>query len=507
MAHHKFGDIPSDLKGLIDDLHKVTEEDFQTRIDLSEHDETIAPLGQAINDFLYQVQKRVESLNLDVRERNELIAKLEQSNRIDALTGTLNRNTFQVLVDTQLSIYKRHGSIFALAIFDIDNFKNINDGCGHAIGDQALKQVAKRVKSVLRKGDYVARVGGDEFAILFGQLGTPEEAGIIADRVHKALLNPFNIDGHEFGCSVSMGIATCPHAGMDQKTLLKNADLALYKAKTSGGQSHVFFSDEIYQAYLKQEYIFDLLQMTFENTFTLHYLPTFSINGGQIKIEGVELLLRPKIHIREDVSITDVIHVAELRGVMPQFGQNILKLAFDEITELSELYPHLDFAINLSASEIDANEAFSTIKTLADEYDAPVERILFEVNEAAFREKEERLSVVLHELKREGFQIAIDDFGKGYSSLTRIRNLPVDVLKIDLSFTHRLTYDEHMKHIVKAIIDLARSLNLRVVCEGVETKGQFDILKTLDGDLAQGYHLAKPVSKEDLHAIVNKYSQ
>lgn len=486
-------DIEQSIHTIANELCKTISGQFDITLQLSNPHESIQKLIMILNFLLESMRKKVEALNDSAIEKDSLIEKLEQSIHIDSLTGLYNRNYFHPFLKQQCVHAERYNECFAIALCDIDNFKSINERYNYLIGDAIIKEASLRLQNSLRDVDTLARLNGNEFGILMPQLTKPEEAGVIAYRLQKTFEQPFIIDNFSIQCHCSIGISTFPHSSSDLKGLLKNADLALHDAKKSDENKYVFFSKEIEFLHKKQEHIYALLRASFENTFTIFFQPTYNLKNETQILSGCELLLRFKERLPYNINTFDVITIAEQRGLMPTFGLTLLTFSFSEISKIYQQYPYLHFGINLSVTQFDSHTLVEQIIQLTRKYALPPSNIVFEVTESALVEDEGVMFDVLKELQENQFKIAIDDFGKGYSSLTRLKNIPADILKIDMDFTQALAEDQQTQKIVKTIIDLSHSLGLKVICEGIETQKQLQLLTSYQCDAIQGYLLSKPL--------------
>jgi diguanylate cyclase (GGDEF)-like protein len=481
--------------------------DFDLTVQSDISHESVQKLIMIINFLLDTVRRKIMAFDLEAKEKEELIEELQKSNQIDFLTKIPNRFAFQNMLESKLLSALKNRSFFALAILDIDNFKEINDQSGHQIGDVFLKTLSSRIQKSLRQTDYIGRHGGDEFALLFSELTSPDDAGILVERIYQILEKEFHIEGFIIPCRVSIGIATFPASGTDTKTLFKNADLALYRSKSKGGNQYSFFTDTIHKIYLRKEIIFSLLKQPFNEIFTLHFQPLYDITKDKPILYGCEALLRTKKKLKMDISIFEIITLAEQRGYMSKLGKNIIELAFAKAVEFQKTHPKLMFSINLSAIQLDKVTFIKTIKSLTKIHQISPKTIIFEITESALIQNEDLMVSILKKLKKMGFMIAIDDFGKGYSAFTRLNTLPADVLKIDMAFTQKLAKDPQTQMIVKSIIQLALYLKLGIICEGVETQKQFDLIKSYGANAVQGYLLSRPLKDTKLKELLAKNTQ
>lgn len=411
----------------------------------------------------------------------------------DALTGLPNRVHFRDRLMTDLPIAHAH-RLMAVMLLDLDHFKDVNDTLGHPIGDLLLIAVASRLKTCVREDETPARLGGDEFALILSNLRHPEDAARIARKIINSLAEPFVIDGHEVRLGASIGVALCPLDGYDPDDLLRNADLALYRAKERGRNTFEFFAVDMAAAIEGRKSLErDLRQAIDGEGLEVHYQPQFNLRSRQLS--GVEALLRWS-HPQRGALLPDAfIPVAEASGLIIPLGAWVLEEACRHASEwqLAAL-PALTLAVNLSLSQCRRGELVDAVERSAERCHFDLRRLELEVTEQIFLPQENTTCTeVLRQLRRLGVTVSIDDFGTGYSSLSRLRDLPIDKLKIDRSFVAGLGREREAELIVRAMIVLGHSLGLQVVAEGVENKKQLDFLEAEDCDGVQGLHLAPPM--------------
>lgn len=448
---------------------------------------------------------REKLLTQAIEERDLLIKKLHHSNELDALTGLLNRHTFELIVNKQIEQVSRAKHLCAFGIFDVDHFKEINDHYGHHIGDLILKEVATRVKNCISEADYLARYGGDEFALLMTRIKRPEQAGIVAKRIIEIFKEPIRLDNNEIKVSVSFGIASYPMSGENLEQLGKNADMALYHAKDQGRNQYQFFNKDIYVAYQRQESIYNILKKTFAETFTLYFQPIFDIREETPKIIGCEALLRLRADLQNDnISIGELIDVAEHRGLINNLGRDILDYAFSRVKILRTYNSDIYFSINLSVMQLESANLADDIMFLKEKYQIDHESVVFEITENAVVRNHESVMNSIRAIKNQGFKLAMDDFGKGYSSLSRLLSLPTKILKFDQLFPRLMFKIPGAEILIQGILQICKALHLKVICEGVETKQQLRTIKLLGCDTVQGYYLAKPMPEEELIALISE---
>jgi diguanylate cyclase (GGDEF)-like protein len=435
---------------------------------------------------------------------SKLVSKLDDLATTDALTGLSNRYQFNYIFEKVLENNKRHSREFAFMIIDVDGFKMINDSYGHDIGDELLKQIAERIHTSVRSSDHVSRLGGDEFAILLTELASSTVTGSIAKQLIERLCDPFKIGTLQLQISVSIGIALYPFASDTVEGLFKAADIALYRVKEKGKNNFEYYTDSMNVAYQRRAVIESALLGAIENNeIYLVYQPRINMQTGQVV--GVEALARWTDDKLGEVLPDEFIRVAEDMGVIHKLGYSLMSMAFSQFEKWQHSHDYSNFglAINLSPYQI-LNQSFvGSMKKLIAQYSVDLNYVEFELTESIFKGDDEHLELSLKEVKELGISFAIDDFGTGCSSLSRLKSLPIHVLKIDQSFIRGITTDGNDAAIVRAVILLAGALQLDVVAEGVETKEQADFLLKNGCLYAQGYYYSKPVSADEIEKLIS----
>ena len=428
----------------------------------------------------------------------------------DALTGLPNRLLFEDRLTQALAQERRAGQLVALLFLDLDRFKAINDTFGHAVGDLLLKAVAERLSQSVRENDTVARMGGDEFTLIFSGLREPEDAGQIAHLILEAMAKPFVLEGHEVHVSTSIGITLYPldNNSIDEKksaieTLLKNADTAMYKAKDQGKNNYQFFKAEMNVATLERLLLENDLRKALENgEFVLHYQPRIHCADGSIS--GMEALIRWRHPTLGLISPATFIPLAEETGLIVPIGEWVLRTACTQTKAwLDAGMRPLRVAVNLSARQFKHADLILTIENVLRATGLSPSYLEVELTEGLAMEDVKQTVITLNALSAMGVSIAIDDFGTGYSSLAYLKRFPVDFLKIDQSFVRDIGGGGDSAAIAKTIIAMAHNLQLQVVGEGVETAEQFDFLRQHGCEEVQGYLLSRPLPAEEFAIFVN----
>jgi diguanylate cyclase (GGDEF)-like protein/PAS domain S-box-containing protein len=424
----------------------------------------------------------------DLQARKQAEQHIRFLAHFDSLTGIPNRSTFNKQLDQEIAsaLDKRRG--LAVMCLDLDRFKDVNDLFGHAAGDAALKGVAKRITAVLRDGQMLARLSGDEFAIIVPELSNPEAAGRIAENILEVLHAPSDDPEADSPISTSIGIAICPNDATERQALLSHADTALYRAKNEGRGIYRFFEASMGAAVRDRRLLeHDLRTAIPRNELRLVYQPQKDITDG--RIIGFEALLRWKHATRGDVPPAEFIPVAEESGIIPQIGEWVLRAA---CTEAATWTQPLIVAVNVSAVQIhNANFAHLVHEILFETGLAPG-RLELEITETALVRDLNRALATLRRIKMLGVRIAMDDFGTGYSSLSNLRAFPFDKIKIDRSFIKSVNVNDQAAAIVRSVLGLGRALRLPVLAEGVETAAELEFLEGELCDQAQGYLLGRP---------------
>ncbi|MGE5259424.1 MAG: putative bifunctional diguanylate cyclase/phosphodiesterase, partial [Actinomycetota bacterium] len=407
----------------------------------------------------------------------------------DSLTGLPNRLQFHQHLDRAVARAKRHGQLMAVFGLDLDRFKDVNDTMGHATGDALLEEVAARLKESVRESDLVGRLGGDEFAIVAEDLAAPEDAMRLARRVCTALGESYHVNGHELATSASIGIAIGPVDDEEpSETLLKNADLALYRAKEDGRNTFRFFEPAMDAALQKRRRLeADLRAALHKNQLYLDYQPQFDLETG--KLTGYEALVRWWHPTEGEIPPTTFIPIAEETGLIVPLGEWILRTACAYATT----WPlDTNLAVNLSPAQFKTQDVYGLVRRVLNETGLEPHRLELEITEGIILQNTEAVIDTLTRLDQLGVAIAMDDFGTGYSSLSYLTRFPVKKIKIDRSFIDTLGTSPQTSAIVSSIVGLGQSLHVTITAEGVETEGQAAMLKQWGCDQVQGFYYGKP---------------
>ena len=420
----------------------------------------------------------------------------------DILTGLPNRQLFLDRLELAVASAHRAGNQLAVLFLDLDRFKIINDSLGHSMGDRLLQAVAERMREILRDIDTVTRIGGDEFTVLVPALHSADDAITVARKIRDAIKLPFVVDGRELFISTSIGIAMFPNDGVDPETLVKNADVAMYRAKAKGRDVFQLYTPMMNSRALEQLSLETGLRRGVVNReFLVHYQPIASMATG--RIEAVETVIRwrhPELGI---LPPRDFIVLAEATGLIVPIGEWVLRSACSQVKLWHEAGHHgLRVAVNLSVRQLQQPDFVTLVSQILAGNDLPASSVEFEITESIAMQSDDGTIEKLRELKRMGMRISIDDFGTGYSSLSALRLFPVDSLKIDGSFVRDVTSDPDDAAIASAVIALAHSLKLTVIAEAVETEQQLEFLRAEQCDSWQGYLFSAPVPVEECTALL-----
>jgi diguanylate cyclase (GGDEF)-like protein len=438
----------------------------------------------------------------DVTERQRAEANIVFMARHDALTRLPNRLLFRERMEQALDMAER-GSQFAVLCLDLDKFKQVNDTMGHPVGDCLLIAVADRLRACVREGDTVARLGGDEFAII--QLGVhqPDDAEVLASRIVAAFSEPFDLDGMLIMAGVSIGATVAPGDSTSYETLMRDADIALYLAKTEDRGTARFFEPEMdARIHMRRMLEQDLRGAITRNEFELYYQPQVDLSEN--RVVGFEALLRWHHPVRGLVSPLDFIPVAEETGMIVAIGEWVLRTACQEATSWPD---DIHVAVNLSPVQFIKSGLVGAVQTALAASGLRPHRLELEITETVLLRDTAETLAALHRLRSIGISVALDDFGTGYSSLNYLRSFPFSKIKIDQSFVRDLIKNKESMSIVRAVIGLGQSLGIKTTAEGVETVGQLNRLRDEGCTEIQGYYLSRPRPADEVPSLIRKLRQ
>jgi diguanylate cyclase (GGDEF)-like protein len=437
---------------------------------------------------------------LDVTRRHQDQAKIAHMAHHDALTDLPNRLRFREQLQHDLDSIRDEASITVLCL-DLDYFKSVNDTLGHPLGDRLLQAVARRLRDSISDSDMVARLGGDEFAIIQRRpKQQPEEATALASHLIGVVGDPYDIDGHQLVIGLSVGIAVGPPDGRDADQLLKNADMALYRAKEDGRGTYRFFEQEMdARAQTRRRLELDLRAAVLNEQFELHYQPILRIDSGQITT--LEALVRWRHPERGMIAPGDFIPLAEATGLIVPIGEWVLRKACSDAAAWSR---PVNVAVNLSPVQFKHRTLVQSVITAIAASGLPAERLELEITESVLLQDSEATLATLHTLRSFGVHISMDDFGTGYSSLSYLRSFPFDKIKIDQSFVRELSTRDDCVAIVRAVAGLGTSLGIATTAEGVETTEQLELLRLQGCGEVQGYLFSRPRPAAEVEAMLGQ---
>jgi diguanylate cyclase (GGDEF)-like protein len=485
------------IKDVLNELARNLRQDKVDQVHISpDGDRTIALSRRTMDDGGSVV------ILEDVTERRRAQERIAHLARFDELTGLANRTQFRERINGMLAAVRNSENHVSIHLIDLDRFKAINDTLGHPIGDKLLKDVARRLSDIIGPNDVITRFGGDEFVVLQSASPQPQDAKRLAQRLARALRDPFDIDGHRIDIGASIGIAMAPDDGLDADELLKKADMALYAAKNGGGGDHCFFAAEMEAAVQERRALeLDLRKAIGTDQFQLHFQPLVDLRNGRVTC--CEALVRWKHPERGNVPPSVFIPVAEETGLILPLGEWVLQQACLE----AATWPHdVKVAVNLSPIQFrDRGLPLQVVQALARSGLA-ARRLELEITERVLLEECDGTVAAMEQLKTLGVSISLDDFGTGYSSLNYLRKFPFDKIKIDQSFIHDLGHERDARAIIRAVASLGAGLDKTVVAEGIETEEQMKLVVAQGVHEGQGYFFGRPMAGDLIRARLETLS-
>lgn len=455
-----------------------------------------------------QQAQTLEQAQRELEERQRAEARLVHDARHDSLTGIPNRTFFMEQLNAAVKAAKKHPEmVFSVLFIDLDRFKVVNDSLGHLVGDQLLIECADRLTSVVRDGDLVARLGGDEFAVLLDQTDTTDDALTAAQRIHEVLQVPMVLEGREIFISASIGISSNWTGSIEAVDFLRDADTAMYQAKNSGRGCSALFDPEMYEQISTQLTLeTDLQRVLQRQELSLHFQPIIDLVEG--RLVGFEALARWQHPRWGNIPPSSFIPLAEETGLILGIGDWTQRMACQQLRLWQRAYPQtadLTMSINLSVKQFGSPNLITTIDDTVAATGLSYRHLHLEITESALIDNPQSAEFILRALRERGVQLGIDDFGTGYSSLNMVHQFPVQVLKIDRSFTHRMAVDHRGVAMVQSILGLANNLGMTAIAEGVETQAQLDQLRILNCPLAQGYYFSKPLPADEAEQFIKAW--
>ena len=440
---------------------------------------------------------------IDITERKRAEARVAHMAHHDALTGLPNRVLLRLRMEEALARTSCSGKGVATLCIDLDNFKSVNDTLGHPCGDHLLQRIAERIRGVIRDEDTAARLGGDEFAILITNVTEPVEVAALARRFLTEIVEPFEVMGHQVLIGASVGIALAPGDGDDADRVLKNADLALYRAKADGKGTFRFFEAEMdARAQARRRLEMDLRKAMSAGALEIHYQPLVQLESG--KVSALEALLRWPHPERGFIPPSEFIPIAEETGLIASLGAHVLRQACSDACKWPA---HIKVAVNLSPLQFRTGNLFVAVKQALEQTGLAPKRLELEITETLLLEKADHVLATLHALRALGVGISMDDFGTGYSSLSYLRSFPFDKIKIDRSFVHDLGSNAEGQAIVRAILLLGSSLGIIITAEGIETDAELACLQAAGCHEGQGYLFSRAQPQAEILKLLAKEAQ
>jgi len=469
-------------------------------------DATVYPVDLTLQISHDHVPPCFVAIVQDITERKRAEDQILRQASFDALTGLPNRTVFFDHLTLAIAGALRHGKFFAVLLVDLDRFKDVNDSLGHVIGDQLLSQVGERLKSCVRSIDTVARFGGDEFTIVLPEISREHDAATMAEKILERFSKPFLTGDQELFIGASIGITIYPNDAKDEITLLRNADMSMFKAKEEGRNTYRFFSPEMSaKVNLRMNMGHDLRRALDQEELFLVYQPIINMSTGQVY--GMEALLRWNHPTKGLVLPGEFISVAEDTGLIGPIGEWVLKTACNQANAwLAKGLPPLKLSVNVSSQQLKHGLSCETIASQLAETHFQADLLTLEITESLIMDDTEESMAWLAGIRGIGVSLSIDDFGTGYSSLSYLKRIPADVIKVDRSFIRDVIENSEDKALVKAIVYLAHAIGFQVVAEGVETKEQLAFIRSLDCGFVQGFYYSKPMSNTEFELFLNNFT-
>jgi diguanylate cyclase (GGDEF)-like protein/PAS domain S-box-containing protein len=462
-------------------------------------EQTITPIKDHAGKITHFV-----STGKDISERIQVQERLQHMAHHDALTDLPNRNLFLDRLQQSLTRARWHDRLVAVMFLDLDRFKNINDTLGHTVGDQLLLQLSERLSNSVRDGDTIGRFGGDEFAILLDDINSDSHISLLAEKLLDTLKKPFKINKHELFVTASIGISIFPNDGEDSDTLLRNADVAMYRAKDLGKNNYQFYSDDLSARIFERMTLESHLRHALErNEFVLYYQP--QIDTRTQKIMGVEALLRWKHPEFGLVTPNNIVPLMEETGLIEKVGHWALETACRQARKWHDAgWTYLHLSVNISSRQFNDPDFISLVHDIISTTGINPEYLELELTESMLIRNASATINALNTLSSLGVRFAIDDFGTGYSSLSYLRRFPIDTIKIDRSFIHDVTDNPDDAAIASAIIVMGQNLSLNVIAEGVENQQQLEFLSSRNCHYLQGNLFSRPLPAEEFSTLLRQ---
>lgn len=439
----------------------------------------------------------------DVTELKVYQERLEYQASHDELTGLTNRTCLNDRLSLSIAHAKRNKKEVYVLFLDLDNFKDINDSLGHSLGDGLLRGMAKRLKNFARNEDTVARIGGDEFVLILSSLNKVEDLLTVVNRLVSEVTQPIKVNENILRVTSSIGISAYPYDGETSELLIKNADIAMYEAKKQGRNKYCFYTLELNQHLLRRLNLEKDLHVAIQtNQFTLYYQPKYDLKKSLIT--GVETLIRWEHPESGMIPPDQFVPVAEDNNLIIPIGEWVLREACRQLKEWHLAgFPAITISVNVSVKQLQLDDFDEVITNILNETELEPQYLDIEITESAVMNNPEKAAIILNKLKAKGIQISMDDFGTGYSSLSYLKRFPFDTLKIDKEFIRDIPDEKDGVVLVKTIIQLAKSLGIKVIAEGVENIEQMEFLAHKECDEIQGYFISRPLPREEIEVLLH----
>ena len=507
---------------LSNDIRKIGEgKDLSVRLKRQNIDDELTDVSNEINGMLGALErsqlflsksesalkKSIEKLQDEVLEHQKTQEQIKYIAYHDTLTGLPNRNLLNELLVHSITLAERNNKCMAVLFLDIDGFKMINDSKGHGMGDQILQEVAERLLKTLRKSDVIARHGGDEFIVIIEELDNCSGVELIANKIINCFQEPFHLENQDYFLTTSVGVAVYPADGQTPDMLIKNADIAMYKAKENGKNQYLFCTPVMKDvANETMELSTNLYRAIEKNELELYYQPQLSCHNNQIM--GVEALIRWRHPVMGLISPAKFIPIAEKTGLILPIGEWVLRTACQQNKKWQEQgLPKIRMGVNLSLRQFHNNDLLNLVESVLKETKLAPQYLELEITETIAMKEKSYIINTLNAFRQIGVSIAIDDFGTEYSSLSYLKHLPVDRLKVAMQFIRGIGIDHKDEALAKGIIVLAKSIGMNVIAEGVETKEQLEFLKNHNCDEIQGYYFFKPLIEAEMTKLLITYNK
>ncbi len=465
-------------------------------------------LWVAWNVVPYPQETLIYGAGRDISQRKASEEQLIHETLHDSLTGLENRTCFMERLEIAIKKYHRQTDLsYAVMFIDLDGFKSINDTLGHQVGDQLLVQIAQILRDSVREVDSVARLGGDEFTILLEDVQNLKEVLSIVERIQERLTPSFHLSHHEIFTSASIGIVFGTEQYQDTAALVRDADIAMYRAKANGKSCYEVFNQAMYSQTLHLVELETYLRSAIANQeLRLHYQPIVSLKAGT-PLNGFEALLRWHHPEKGIIPASEFIPIAEDTGLINSIGEWVLQTACTQFGHWYQTYPHLQgtyLSINISGRQLREESLLRSLNRVLAETHMPATCLKLEITESSLIENTQIAAAILKSIQQHGVQISLDDFGTGFSSLRYLHQFPIDVIKIDRSFVKLIQQGQRERSIIQSIIMLARALGFATVAEGIETPEQLEQLRRLDCESGQGYLFSQPLSTQEMEALLQQ---